>query len=204
MIDQALPPLALTLAAVARSRLGIETAETELRSDFVAVVGELDQADRRYRKTIEATVSPEAAGAVLSGMTAFREEVRAVRDRSRREIAELYRAYHRTYGWFDPLDAYRPPVEGLSHADGTRVATIADRARAHVDSLRAQVNDAALKRLSQNEVEVLIAAKRRRLEEFEAALRGPLEAAAAAHPFVTSAEIDKVVYQLTQLADGWY
>jgi hypothetical protein len=204
VIDHALPPLALALAAVASSRLGIEASESALRTDFIPAVAAMDEADRVYRRTIEDTLAPQTAGAVLSGMASFREQVREIREHSRREIAELYRVYNRTYGWFDPLDSFRPPIEGLSHADGTRVATIADRSRAHVDSLRAQVNEAALKRLDAVEIEALVAAKRRRLAAFEAALKTPLESAAATHPFVTPEDVDKALYQLTQLADGWY
>lgn len=204
MIDRALPPLALALAAVASSQLNIEGSESELRDGFVPAIAAMDEADRAYRRTIEETLAPQTAGAVLSGMAAFREKVHEIRERARREIAELYRLYDRTYGWFDPLDSFRPPVEGLSHADGTRVATVADRARSEVDSLRAQVNEAVVKRLEPGQIEVLIAAKRRRLAAFEAALKAALEATTAGHGVVTSSDLDKTLYQLTQLADGWY
>ena len=195
--------LALALAAAASLRLHLEENESELRDAFVPAIAAMDEADRAYRRTIEETLPPESAAAMLSAMAAFRERVHAVREQTRREIAELFRRYDRSYGWFDPLDPSAPPGAGLSHADSTRLATIADSGRSEVDALRARVNEAVAKRLQRSEIDALIAAKRRRLDAFEAALKRALEAAAASYP-VTAAEIDKMVYHLTQLADGWY
>ena len=100
----------------------------------------MDEADRAYRTAIEATLSPDASAAMLSAMASFRARAHDVRENARREIGELYRKYGREYGWFDPLDTYLPPTTGLSHADGTRVATMSDAARSEVDALRARAS----------------------------------------------------------------
>lgn len=204
MIDRALPQLALALAATASSALRLEEHERELREAFVPAVAALDDADRAYRGAIEAALPREAAGAVLSAMAAFRERAHDVRERARREIGELYRRYDRAYGSFDPLDSFMPPAPGLSHADGTRVAALGDGARAEVDKVRAQVNEAVTKQLAPAQIEALIAAKRRRRTAFEAALKPALALAAALDATVTPGEIDKTLHHLTQLADGWY
>jgi hypothetical protein len=204
MIDSALPPLALALAAAASSQLRLDDYESQIRDGFLPAVAAMDQADGDYRRTIEETLPPESAGAMLSAIAAFREKVHEVREHTRREIGELYRRNNRSYGWFDPLDAYTPPTTGLTHADGTRVATISDSARSQVDALRAQVNRAVAKRLLPSQIDALLVAKRHRLEAFEAALERALKDTVASWPTVTASEIDKTVYQLTQLADGWY
>lgn len=204
MVDRSLPQLALALAATACFELRLEQHESALRESFVPAVAAMDEADRAYRRTIEETLPPEAAGAVLSPMAAFRQRVHELRERTRREIGELYRRYNRSYGWFDPLDPFMPPAAGLSHADGTRVAAIGDGARAEVEALRKQVNDAAVKGLGLAQINAILGAKRHRRESFEAALRPALESAAALDPTITAAEIDKTVRHLTQLADGWY
>jgi hypothetical protein len=202
LIDRAVPPLALALAAFTSSQLRLEADESALRALFIPAIGVMDESDRAYRRTIEETLPPQAAGALLSGMAAFREKVDEIRKRARREIGELYRRSDRTYGWFDPLDSYTPSAEGLTHADGTRVATIADNARSEVDGLRAQVNEAVAKRLQPSEIETLIAAKRRRNDTFEAALKGALQAVIPPHQ--ADADLGKILQQLRQLADGWY
>lgn len=204
MIDRALPQLALALAATASSRLRLEEHEPELRDHFVPAVAAMDDADRAYRRTIEETLPRESAGEVLSAMAAFRQRVHDVRDHTRREIAELYRRYDRSYGWFDPLDSFMPPPTGLSHADGTRVAAIGDGARSQVEGLRAQVNEAVTKRLAPSQINGLIAAKRQRREAFEAALKPALASIVALDPTITAAEIDKTLHHLVQVADGWY
>jgi hypothetical protein len=204
MVDRAFPLLALALAAATSSRLRLEESESELRDGFAPAVAAMDEADRGYRRTIEETLRPDVARAMLSAMAAFREKVHEVREQTRREIAELYRRYNRAYGWFDPLDPYMPPTVGLSHADGTRVATIADSARSEVDALRARVNASVADRLQPSHIEALIAAKRRRLDVFETALKRALEGSVAPHATLTDREIDKELHQLTQLADGWY
>ena len=171
---------------------------------FVPAVAAMDEADRAYRAAIEATLPRDASDAMLSAMASFRARAHDVRENARREISELYRKYGREYGWFDPLDVYLPPTTGLSHADGTRVATMSDAARSEVDALRTRVNDAVTKRLQPAQLDALVAAKRGRRAAFEAALKGPLETSVARHAAVTAAAIDKVVDQLTRLADSWY
>jgi hypothetical protein len=204
MMNNALSPLALALSAAASSRFHLEDREPELRSAFIPAIAEMDTADAAYRRAIEETLSKEAATHLLSAMASFRDRVRDLREGTRREIGEIYRRYGMSYGAFDPLDPYVPPTNGFTHADSTRVATIADRARSMVDELRAQGNAAALQRLSQEQIEQLIAAKRARREAFEASLRCVLENVAGEHSGVTALQRDKALYELTQLADGWY
>lgn len=199
-----MPALASTLAAVASSRLRLEEQEDAFAQAFVPAVAAMDEADRAYRRAIETTLPRDVAAAMLSAMASFRERVHAIREQTRREIGELYRRFNRTYGAFDPLDAYLPPTNGLSHADATRVATFSDAARAHVDALRAQVNETVAQRLAPAQIDALVAAKRRRGEAFETALKRALERAVESHPAITAGEIDKTRYGLVQLADGWY
>jgi hypothetical protein len=141
---------------------------------------------------------------MLSAMASFRARAHEVRESARHEIGELYRKYGRTYGWFDPLDVYLPPTTGLSHADGTRVATMSDAARSEVDALRARVNETVVQRLEPAELEALVAAKRRRGDAFEKAIAAAVQAAIDPHATVAVAEIAKTADQLTRLADGWY
>ena len=204
MTDRAVPPLALTLAAVTADGLRLEDGEAAFGAAFVPAVAGMDDADRAYRRAIETTLPRELAGTLLSAMASFRERVHDSRERARKDIAQFYARAGRSYGWFDPLDAYVPPVHGLSHADGTRVATVADEARATVASLRARVNELVAQRLAPAQIEALIAAKRRRREAFEAVLERSLQAALAPHPTVTRAEAEKTLYRLAQLAEGWY
>lgn len=205
MIDRAIPPLALALAATTTSRLYLEADKNEeLCNGFIPAVAAMDVADCAYRRAIETTLPAESADAILAATAAFRQKVHEVRERTRREIGELYRRYNRSYGWFDPLDSYSPPTTGLSHADATRVATMADDARSEVEAFRSHVNETVAKRLQPAQIEALIAAKRRRRDAFEAVLKRTLEAAVASHPAVTASEIEKTRYHLLQLADGWY
>ena len=204
MTDRALPPLARTLAAVTGDHLRLEDDEAAFAAAFVPAVAGMDDADRAYRRAIEQTLPRELAGTLLSAMASFRERAHETRERARGDIAELYRRAGRSYGWFDPLDAYVPPVHGLTHADGTRVATVADEARATVGALRARVNELVTRRLDPSQVAALIAAKRRRREAFETVLARALATAVAPHPTVTRAETDKTLYRLAQLAEGWY
>jgi hypothetical protein len=127
-----------------------------------------------------------------------------VRENTRHEIGELYRKYGRGYGWFDPLDVYLPPTAGLSHADGTRVATMSDAARAEVDALRARVNGVVTGRLQPAELATLVAAKRRRFDAFATALGSALRDALARRATLPAAAIDKTAGELVRLADGWY
>ncbi len=198
------PPLALTLAAVAAARLALEQHEPEIARAFVPAVAAMDEADRAYRGAIETTLPPDASASMLSAMASFRARAHELRENARRDIGELYRKFGREYGWFDPLDVYVPPTTGLSHADGTRVATLSDAARSEVDTLRARINDVVTKRLEPAQLEALIAAKKRRREAFERALEAALAAAVAKHDAVPAATIDKTVDQLLRLADGWY
>ncbi len=201
---QRTPPLALTLAAVAASRLGLEDRELDLARGFVPAVAAMDEADRAYRATIETTLAREASAAVLSAMASFRARAHEVRENARRDIGELYRKYGREYGWFDPLDVYLPPTTGLSHADGTRVATISDTARSEVDTLRRRVNDAVVKRLERDQLEALVAAKQQRRAAFERALAQTLTAPVEPSLAAPATAFDKAVDHLTRLADGWY
>jgi hypothetical protein len=201
---QRTPPLALTLAAVASSRLALEEHEAEFAAAFVPAVAAMDDADRAYRRAIETTLSNDASAAMLSAMASFRARAHEVRENARHEIGELYRKYGREYGWFDPLDVYLPPTAGLSHADGTRVATMSDAARSEVDALRARVNGVVSGRLAPAELEALVAAKRRRRDAFATALGSALHDAVARHSTLPGAAIDKTVDELVRLADGWY
>ncbi len=203
-MNKAVRPLAFALGAAAASRLRLEEHEIELRAAFLPAIAAMDEADKKYRHTIDVTLPAESASAILGAMGAFRQQVRSIREQARCEIDELYRRYGRTYDALDPLDPNTEPPRGFSHADGTRVATIADAARARVDTLRAQVNDAVVKQLQPAQIDALIVAKRRRHEAFEVALKGALEAAVIVRASLSSAELEKALYQLTQLSDGWY
>ena len=203
-LAQRTPPLALTLAAVTSSRLGLEDREPELARAFVPAVAAMDEADRAYRRAVETTLSRDAGASLLSAMASFRARAHEVRENARREIGELYRKYGRDYGWFDPLDVYLPPTTGLSHADGTRVATMSDAARSEVDTLRARVNGAVVDRIPPAHLEALVAAKRSRRDAFERALARALDAAVTPHDAVPAAQIEKTADQLLRLAEGWY
>ena len=198
------PPLALTLAAVTASRLGLEEHEAEIARAFVPAVAAMDEADRAYRGAIEATLSRDASAAMLSAMASFRARAHDVRENARREIGELYRKYGRDYGWFDPLDVYLPPTTGLSHADGTRVATMSDAARSEVDTLRVRVNEVVTRRLQPAELDALVAAKRARRDAFARAIGSGLRAALKPYSVLTASEIDKTADHLSRLAEGWY
>lgn len=199
-----IPALALALATATSAWLRLEERGTQFGPAFVPAVAALDEADRAYRRAVEAALPPEPARAILAAMAAFRERVHAIRTQTRREIGALYERFGRSYGEFDPLDPYLPSTAGLSHADGTRVASLADGARAEVAALRARVNDDVVARLQPHQVEALVAAKRRRREEFETALGRALETALAPDAALAAAEFDKTVAQLLRLADGWY
>lgn len=203
MSERGVPVLALALAAAAASRVHVdEDAEARLRVAFTAAVEQTDSADRAYRSAIEETLPREVAHTMLSTMAAFREMAARTRESAVRELEDIWKRYHRSYGWFDPLDTYAAPTHGLNHADATRAATIADRARAAVEALRAQANEAILKHLDADQVETLRAARTQRRERFRAALetaaRGTLGDA------IEPARYDALLDQLTALADGWY
>lgn len=204
MSTQAGPALALALAAAASSQLRLDDSEPQFRGVFGPIVAAFDAADRDYRRTIEQTLPPPAAAALLSAMATFRERVHEVRERARAQIGALFNRNGLNYAAFDPLDPAMPATTALSHVDGTRVATLADAARSEVDALRTAVNASVAQRLTPQQMETLIGAKRRRREAFEAALREPLEIIAAQHPQLTAARTDRTLFGLAQLADGWY
>jgi hypothetical protein len=204
MSTQAGPSLALALAAAASASLRLEDGEPAFATAFAVTVAALDAADRDYRRSIEQTLPPEAAAALLAAMAAFRERVHEVRERARVAIGALFSRNGLVYGGFDPLDPAMPATTALSHVDGTRVATLADAARSEVETLRAAVNATVVQRLLPAQLEALIAAKRRRREAFEAALNGALEGVLGRRPAVEAAKTDRALYGLAQLADGWY
>lgn len=203
MPEHGVPLLALALAAAAASRLHLdEDAEARLRAAFTAAVAQTDSADRAYRSAIEEALPSDVAHTMLSTMAAFREMAARTRASAVRELEEIWRRYNRSYGSFDPLDTYAAPAHGLNHADATRAATVADRARAAVEALRAQANEAVLKHLAADQIEILRGARMQRRERFrtalETAVRGALGAALEAE------RADALLDQLTVLADGWY
>ena len=203
MSERGVPLLALALAAAASSRLGLnDDAEARLRVAFTEAVAQTDSADRAYRSAIEETLPRDVAHTMLSTIAAFRETAQRTRESAVRELEEIWQRCRRSYGWFDPLDTYAAPAHGLNHADATRAATIADRARAHVDALRAQANEAVLKQLKEDQIETLRAARTQRRERFRAALETAVRdtLGSALEP----ARLDALVDQLTTLADGWY
>src|ERR1700688_29082 len=108
MSTHAPPAVALALAAAASSWLRLEDVEPEFQRAFGAAVPALDDADRDYRRTIEATLPPDAAAALLAAMGAFRERVHEVRERARAAIGALFGRNGLTYGGFDPLDPSLP------------------------------------------------------------------------------------------------
>lgn len=198
------PPLARALAAAAASRLGFEGDEAALADAFAREIPVLDEADRAYRHAVVQTLPREVAQAMLSSMGAFRNDVEAIRARTREEIEALYRRNGRSYGWFDPLDSSMPFAAGLSHADATRVATIADGGRSEVTTLRTRVNAAVARRLLPAQIEALTEAKRRRRADFERTLGRVLHAIAGSRVQVSADEADRMVDRLAQIADGWY
>jgi len=192
IVVDSVPVLALALAAATASRLGFDGDDrTKLGTSFVAAVSAMDRADLAYLRTIE-EVLPSDFGKLLSLMATFRSEVGRIRQRARDQIVQSYLRYGRSYGWFDPIDPYTPPATGLTHADETRIATIADGARSEVDELRASVNRTVVAHLDHARIEGLIAAKRRRRAAFEIALHQ------------ACGVNGKTLDELTELADGWY
>lgn len=197
------PLLALALATAAASRLHLDDdAEARLRVSFTQAVSATDTADRAYRAAIEAALPRESAHTMLSTMAAFREMVQQIRESAMRELDEMWRRYNRTYGWFDPLDTYAAPTHGLNHADATRAATIADRARGQVDALRAQANEAVAKTLTPQQIEALRNDKLRRRERFRTALSDAVREALGSA--AEQAQLDALLDHLTTLTEGWY
>ncbi len=126
----------------------------------------------------------EKSHALLEAMTAFRNGVAELRERTRGVT---------NYGDYDPLDTYVPAI-AASHAHAVRAANEADLARAEVTHRRQQINAHVAESLDKAEIERLIEAKRARNAAFDRAIR-------AAVPSGTS---DQVATQLLLLADGWY
>ena len=155
-----------------------------LVANFTVAIEALDAADRAYRLAIEAALPAEKSHALLEAMTAFRNGVAEVRERTRGITA---------YGDFDPLDTYVPSIPA-SHAHAVRAANEADLARNEVAHRRAQVNAHVVASLDRAEIERLIEAKRVRNAAFDRAIR-------SAVPAGTS---DQLATQLLLLADGWY
>lgn len=172
------------LAALAEARVQTETDRETLVAAFTAAVERLDAADRAYRVAIEAALPAEKAHALLAAMTAYRNGVAEVRERTRGIT---------NYGDYDPLDTYVPSIPA-SHAHAVRAANEADLARAEVAHRRAQVNAHVAESLDKAEIERLIEAKRVRNAAFDRAIR---EA-------VPSGTSDQVATNLLLLADGWY
>jgi hypothetical protein len=197
MFKKPLPPLTLALASAASVHLERDEPADRFAERFRHAVAEMDRADRNYRRAIEKTLPRESAQVLLAAMDAFRKRVGFVRENARSQISDIYRRYDRVYGSLDPLDPSAPFASGLSHVDGTRVAGIADSARSEVESLRSQVNGAVMRQLRAEHVETLMAAKRERRSAFESALKHVLERSGIP-------PAPKTVYQLAELAEGWY
>lgn len=205
MAQRGVPLLALTLAsaACAQLRLG-EHAQARLCTSFTQSVAATDAADRAYRNAVETTLPAPIARTMLSAMAAFRECAHQVRESAVRQMRETYQRYDRPWDWLDPLDANMPLPAGLSHADMTRLAGIADGARAHVDQLRARANDTLIADLSEAQIAELTQAKLRRRELFTDAMREALQAVPLALDGVSHDDIEKAAFRLTQLAEEWY
>ena len=192
--------LAAALAAALRARLDLPPgSEQTMAAALAPALAELDEADRRYRDAVRATLPAAKAEEMLRRMAAFRVNVHEVREHVRREIDGIYRRFGKTYGDFDPLDTYVPSADGVSHADGIRSADAADRARREVQRLKSEVNALLLALLTRQEIETLTVAKRERRAAFERIL----EAYAGAHASDVR-ERRRVVTELAALADGWY
>ncbi|HET9095636.1 MAG TPA: hypothetical protein VFN37_03155 [Candidatus Baltobacteraceae bacterium] len=202
MREHGVPLLALVLACAASSRLRLQQeVQDRLEIAFTDAVVSMDNADRAYRGTIEGTLPHELARTVLSAMASFRECAHQVREAAMHEIREIYRRNNRPWNWLDPLDPSPVLPHGLSHVDGTRVASVGDRARSQVDNLRRQTNEHVLVELSEEQIEALRQAKIQRRERFEQAVRTALTQGEAA---LDDSELRKTAEHLAALADGWY
>lgn len=202
MTQHGVPLLALVLASAASSRLRLpQEAQARLEIAFTDAVEAMDNADRVYRGTIEAALPHAVAHTMLSAMASFRECAHQVREAAMHEIREIYQRNKRPWDWLDPLDPSPVLPHGLSHVDGTRVATIGDRARSQVENLRTQTNENVLKQLSADQIEAIRAAKIQRRERFEEFVRTALAQSAVT---LDDSEIRKTAEHLSALADGWY
>ena len=176
--------LARALAACATARAALDLDQESLAANFTAAVAHLDAADHAYRLAIQTALPAEKAHALLEAMTAFRNGVAEVRERTRAVT---------NYGDFDPLDTYVPSIPA-SHAHAVRAANEADLARTDVAHRRAQVNAHVAESLEKIEIERLIEAKRVRNAAFDRAIRNAMPAGTS----------DQLATNLLLLADGWY
>lgn len=202
MTQRGVPLLALVLASAACARLGLpEETLARLQIAFTDAVAATDNADRAYRAAIERTLPHDLAHKMLSAMAAFRECAQQAREAAMHEMREIYKRYNRQWDWIDPLDPTPILPRGLSHADGTRLATIGDRARSQIDTLRTQTNETVVRELSRDQVEALRAAKIDRREHFEQALRAAL--AGGADP-LEQRDLEQTLAHVVSVAEGWY
>lgn len=197
MTDQ---PLARALRAGLLARRPELVPDRIERDAFAAALPLLASADDAFRGAIVATLRNDAAQSVLSQTSAFQERVRAIRTRTRAEIAQIYGRSGRTYGDDDPLDVVQPSVAGLAHVDGVRVADLSDRARAEVARLRDDANARVTPLLKPDDVAALIDAKRRRIAAFRGAVHGVVMPIA----YGLIVNLSDTVESLATLADGWY
>jgi hypothetical protein len=151
---------------------------------FAAAIARMDEADATYLAAIERILPPAKAAEMLAALASFRDDVFALRERTRAETG---------YGDFDPLDTHVPAL-AVSHGQSVRIADTADRARAQVTTLRATVNARIGALLERDEIDRLSDAKRARNAAFDAAVRAALPAEVT----------DRLGTLLMLLADGWY
>ncbi len=170
------------LAACASARAPVDVDDALLET-LTAAVRAMDAADKIYRATIEAQLPAAKASALLLAMGTFRNNVAALRERTREATG---------YGDFDPLDTYVPAIEA-SHAHAVRAANTADIARNEVAQLRAKANARIGELLERDEIQRLTDAKRARNAAFDLAVRAALPGAS-----------DQIATHLMLLADGWY
>ena len=165
---------------------------------FLETVRACDAADRAFRASIEANLTPAAAREVLSAMTTFRMRVREVRASAAAEASRVARPGVGA-GAADPLDVATPRMDNLSHVAAVRLADVSDRARAHVAVLRERANAQIEPALTPAARAALIAAKRARLAAFREAVNGALA------PFAERMiRYSETVDSLALVADGWY
>ncbi|GAC1420584.1 MAG: hypothetical protein NVSMB64_29520 [Candidatus Velthaea sp.] len=197
-MTRAVPPLGRALGAKFRALTG--SNDPAIDSAMLPAVAALDAADRAYRAAIETILPPDSARTLLETMAAFRAAAHSVREAARTELETLYARSGRSYGDFDPLDAFVPSPAGLSHLDGVRAADIADRAKARIDALRGEANGriAAAASSAPSSTGAIIAAKRARNTAFAGAVH------AAIVPLLGGGPVGPTVEAIAGLAEGWY
>jgi hypothetical protein len=174
------PLLARALAALTAAHASVDVPSAA----FTPAIERMDDADRAYVASIAEILPAEKAREMLAALTAFRDEVFALRERTRADTG---------YGDFDPLDTYVPSL-AVSHGQSVRIAAAADVARGQVAELRARVNGRIGALLDRADVDRLTAAKRVRNAAFDAAIRAAVPPGAS----------DRLGTLLLLLADGWY